>query len=129
RGEDSAGTDLRRAAGARTDRERQGRGSRALNDDRGAITQHLSRRPLAADLRTLVPDSDDGIRAEVSRVLQEQVVRLATRLLAHFRVRPDLSADNLFQSAKESLPDRRGSHNDAADDALVFGDPISLNGE
>src|SRR2546425_7301301 len=103
--------------------------SRTLNNDGSAITQNLGGRPLAAHLRTLVSDSHNRIRPEFASVLEEQFVSLLTRLLAHLRVRPDLSTDNLLQSSKEPLADRRGSHNDAADETLVFRNAISLNGE
>src|SRR3954468_14974512 len=66
----------------------------ALDDDCRAVAEHFrGRAPLAAHRRRLVAQPHHGIRAPLLRVLDQQIVRLLARLLAHLGVRADLAAD------------------------------------
>jgi hypothetical protein len=82
---------------------------------------------LAADLGTLVSHSDNGIRPQFSGMLQQEIVSLLARLLAHLGIGPNLAADDLLEPTQNALAYRWGSYDDSANETFVFCDAISLD--
>ena len=100
-------------------------GSGFLNYHSSTIAQNFRRRPFADDLRSVVSYPNDGVGAELLGVLNHRIVGLLTRLLAHFGVSTDTSADDVFQAANDTLCDRGRPDDDSSNQAFVFGDLVA----
>src|SRR4051812_22614769 len=62
-------------------------------------------------------------------MIDQQVIRLLSRLFAHLGVRADRSADDRFQAAEDSLRDRGRAHGDAAHNAKILADAVAFDRE
>ncbi len=79
---------------------------RLFDHNRRAVTKHFRcRDSFSPDLRSIVSKSHDRVGPHFMGMLNEKFIRLLARLLAHLRIGPDLTADNRFQSAQNSLGD------------------------
>jgi hypothetical protein len=77
------------------------------------------RGPLA-EFRRIVAHSDNGIGADLGRVLHHAVEGVLPSMFADLGVFFDIAAENAFQTAFETLRNSRRSHHDAADYAEVL---------
>jgi len=100
-----------------------------LNDHRRTVAKNLRRRPLTDHFRRVVVQAHHGIRTQFLGVLEEPIVGLLTRLLAHLGIRANFAANNVLEAAHNSLNNRRGSHNNSPNDASIFANSVSFNRE
>jgi len=94
-----------------------------------AVAQDLAGGILRADLRPIVVHPHDRIRSELFCMLDHGVEGVLTRLLAHFDIGADASADDALETAEEPLNEGGGANGDPADDAEVFNNFMAFDSE
>src|SRR4051812_37738891 len=70
-----------------------------------------------ADLVRIVPGADDRVGADLGGVLEHQVERVASRLLAQLRVQSDVAADDGLQAGADVAEQASRANRDATDNA------------
>src|SRR5205807_3585336 len=95
----------------------------------GAVAEDLGRRGARRHFGGVEAHPDHRIRAYLLGVLDHEVVRRLTRLVAHLGVGADLAADDALQTAEDALGDGGRPHRNAPHHALVFADVAALHVE
>src|SRR5437762_741473 len=87
--------------------------------DSRTVRQHFRGAALAEFCR-VVAHSDNGIGADLERVLDHSIERLPASLFADDRKFFYIAAGYRFDAADKTAPDAGGTHDDPADNAQIF---------
>src|ERR1051326_1472863 len=94
-----------------------------FDHDGRSVREHFG--DARGDFVGVVPHRDDGVRAVLCGVLEQQLVRILARFFAQLRVERDVAADERLQSGADVADDAARPHDDAAHDPEIPDDAIS----
>ena len=98
-----------------------------FHTDSRPVTKDLGSRDIRTEIGSIVSYPHDSIGAEFDSMSDHGVIGMLATLLAHLGVGPDATADDAFETSKDSLGNGRRAHNDTANHPLMGGDPVSGN--
>src|SRR5437588_12275338 len=78
------------------------------------------------DFGRVIAQPDDGISAELLRMLQTEIKRVLPRFLAEVGQNGDVAANEGLQARPDGTEYRAGAHDDASHDAERFYNPIAV---
>ena len=98
-----------------------------LDEDRRAVAQNF--RHALHDFRRVVTQADDGVGAQLFGMPLAQLHRIFARLFAEVGQDGDVAADQRLQSCADRSENRSRANDDAAHDAEIFHNPITIKFE
>src|ERR1700733_3386454 len=104
-------------------------GLNLLHHYRGTVAENFRSGAFADHFRRVITATHNRVGAQLLGMLNQEVVCLLPRLLAHFGVCPNPSANNVVEPSDDALKYRWRTHNDPADQAFVLANFVAFNSE